>query len=186
MTTSFLGVEKMTDHANLLKITALFEDAFNRHAIDEVMSMFVEDAVMEIEGVTRLDGKDAIRMMLEYDDGVNSHLQLVNRRVIANTVTCQIIETNDRISVAGLDVLLYSLCELSCKSGLIHTWCSIPEAHSTQVFAQYWDIVKSWISANHPADYPQLFAQDDQFIRNRENGRRMVQLAKRYNSAVAP
>jgi limonene-1,2-epoxide hydrolase len=175
----------MTFENDLMRFAAAFEEAFNRHAIDEVMAMFADDAVMEIEGVTRLTGKSEIRSMLEYDAGVNTHLQLVNRSATADMVTCQIVETNDRISVAGLDVLLYTLCEVSFENMLIRIWRTVPEPRSTHAFSQFWGAVRPWIATHYPTDYSQLFTHDGQFVRNRANGERIVQLARHYRSAVA-
>jgi limonene-1,2-epoxide hydrolase len=172
----------MTAEAELLRLVAVFEDVFNRHATEDVLAMFTDDAVLEIEGVTRLEGKAELRKMFGYDAGVKTHLQLVNRSAAGDTVTCQVVETNDRVTAAGLDVLMYTLCELTFEKGLIRMWRTVPEQGSTQAFSQFWTAVTAWVVARHPADCAKLYTRDGQFVRSRENGVRIVELAKQYRS----
>jgi hypothetical protein len=39
---------------DLLSVVEAFQDAANRHAIDEIMAMFADDAEFELEGLARL------------------------------------------------------------------------------------------------------------------------------------
>ncbi len=172
----------MTTEAELLKLIAVFEDIFNRHATEDVLAMFTDDAVLEIEGVTRLEGKAELRTMFGYDAGVKSNLELVNRTAAGDTVTCQVVETNDRVTAAGLDVLLYTRCDLIFKKGLIHIWRTVPEERSTQAFSQFWTAIMPWIAAHRPDDYAMMYTSEGKFVRSRENGVRIVQLAKQYRA----
>jgi hypothetical protein len=90
---------------DLLSIVASLQDAANRHAVDEVMAMFADQAEFELTGLTRLVGKNEIRSIFEYDAGVDSNIQFINCTSTADTVTCRIVETNGRIRLAGLDSL---------------------------------------------------------------------------------
>lgn len=176
----------MDAEAGVTSLVAVFEDAANRHAIDEVLAIFTDEAVFELAGVVRLSGKREIRAVFEYDAGVHCRLQLVNRRATAQGVTCQIIEINDRISAAGLDVLLYSPVELFFEATRICLWRAVPEPWSTRAFNEYWSDAAKWLAAHCPADYARLFTPDARFIRTRDNGERIVELVKEYHPTGTP
>jgi len=60
----------MMVQSDLLGVVKAFQDAANRHAIDEVMAMLTDDAEFELKGMTRLFSKREIRSIFEYDAGV--------------------------------------------------------------------------------------------------------------------
>jgi len=170
---------------DLLSVVAAFQDAANRHAIDEVMAMFADDAAFELEGLTRLVGKKEIRSIFEYDAGVKGEIQLINCTATADTVSCQLLETNDRLRVAGLDKLLYPSCVLSFEKDLIRSWRAVPDPGPARAFDQFWSAVRLWIAEHHPTDYARMFTREGRFMRSRENGERVVHLARQYRSTGA-
>lgn len=175
----------MSVQHDLLSLVEAFEDAANRHAIDEIMAMFSDDAELELVGLARLVGKKEIRPMFEYDAGVKGEIHLINCTASADTVSCQLVERNDRLRVAGLDKLLYPSCVLSFTNKLIRSWRAVPDPEPARAFDQFWGAVRLWIAENYPADYARIFTPEGRFIRNRDNGERAVQLAREYRSSVA-
>ena len=165
-----------------LNIVAALQDAANRHAIDEVMALFADDAEFELVGLTRLAGKSEIRSIFEYDAGVDGNIQFINCTSTGDAATCQLAETNDRLRLAGLDGLLYPTCELSFKRGLIRSWRAVPDPGPTRIMMEFWDAVGRWIKEHHPAEYAKMFTGQGRFIRNRENGERAVQLGRQYRA----
>jgi limonene-1,2-epoxide hydrolase len=170
---------------DLLGLVGAFEDAANRHVIDEILAMFTDDAEFELVGLARLFGKEEIRAIFEYDAGVKGEIQLVNCTAIADTVSCQLVGRNDRLRAAGLDKMLYPSCVLSFTNGLIRSWRAVPDPEPTAAFEQFWRAVRLWIEENYAADYSRMFTSDGRFIRNRDNGERAVQLAREYRSSAA-
>lgn len=175
----------MSVQHDLLSLVEAFEDAANRHAIDEIMAMFSDDAEFELVGLARLVGKKEIRAIFEYDAGVKGEIHLINCTARADTVTCQLVERNDRLRAAGLDKLLYPSCVLSFTNKLIRSWRAVPDPEPARAFDQFWGAVRLWIAENYPADYARIFTPEGRFIRNRDNGERAVQLAREYRSSVA-
>ena len=161
-----------------LSVVEAFQDAANRHAIDEIMAMFADDAEFELEGLARLVGKKEIRTIFEYDAGVKGEIQLINCTAKTDTVSCQLVERNDRLRAAGLDRLLYPSCVLSFTNKLIRSWRAVPDPEPARAFDQFWGAVRLWISEHYPADYARIFTREGRFIRNRDNGERAVQLAR--------
>ena len=175
----------MSVQHDLLKLVEAFQNAANRHAIDEVMAMFADDAEFELEGLARLVGKKDIRSIFEYDEGVKGEIQLINCTTKTDTVSCQLVERNDRLRAAGLDKMLYPVCVLSFTNKLIRSWRAVPDPESARAFAQFWGAVRLWIAKNHPDDYARMFTPEGLFIRGRDNGERAVQLAREYRSSLA-
>jgi len=171
---------------DLLSIVAALQDAANRHTIDEVMKMFADDAEFELVGATGLVGRNKIRSIFEYDAGVDGIIEFINSTATGNTVTCQLVETNERLRLAGLDSLLYPTCELSFENGLIRSWRAAPDPEPTQVVMEFWGAVGKWIKEHHPGEYGKMFSGEGRFIRNRENGELAVQLGRQYRSTVTP
>lgn len=170
---------------DLLSAVKSLQDAANRHAIDEVMAMFVDDAEFELGGLPRLVGKKEIRSIFEYDAGVNSKIELTNCAVTADTVNCQFVETNDRLRLAGVDRLVYQSCVLSFGKRLIRSWRAAPDPEAVRAVGQFWNAAGQWIASHFPTDYSRLFTREGHFIRSRENGERAVQLAKQYLSTAS-
>lgn len=175
----------MPVQADLLSVVAALQDAANRHAIDEVMAMFADDAEFELEGLTRLVGKKEIRSIFEYDAGVNGEIRLINCTATSDAVSCQLVETNDRLRLAGLDKLLYPSCVLAFEKGLIRSWRAIPDPGPARAFDKFCGAVRLWIAEHYPIEYARMFTREGGFMRNRENGERVVQLARQYRSTVA-
>jgi hypothetical protein len=175
----------MTVQGDLVGVVKTFQDAANRHAVDEVMAMFTEDAEVELKGTTRLLGKSEIRSIFEYDAGVNGNIQLINCTESVDAVSCQLVETNERLRLAGLSSLLYPSCVLSFEKKLIRSWRVTPDPESIQTFNQFWGPVGLWIAKYYPSDYARMFTREGRFIRNRDNGERAVQLAREYRSTGA-
>jgi len=171
---------------DLLNIVAALQDAANRHAIGEVMAMFAEDAEFELTGLTRLVGKNEIRSIFEYDAGVDGNIQFTNCTSTTETVNCRLVETNERIRLAGLDSLQYPTCTLSFDNGLLRSWRAVPAPEATRAIMQFWGAVGEWIKEHHPGEYGKMFTGEGRFIRSRENGELAVQLGRQYRSTVAP
>jgi limonene-1,2-epoxide hydrolase len=173
----------MSGRDDLLTLVSALEDAANRHAIDEVMAMLTDDVAFELEGMARLVGKQEVRSVFEYDAGIHGEIHLINCTAEGNGVSCQLVESNDRLREAGLDTLLYPSCLLSFTNQRIRAWRAVPDPEAARTFERFWVEVRLWIADNCPADYARIFSSDGRFIRNRSNGERVVQLARQYRSA---
>ncbi len=174
----------MANQQDLLMAVTCLENAAKRHDVDEIMALFTDDAEFDLVGLTRLVGKAEIRTIFDYDAGVSGEIKLINCEAKEDTISCQMVEHNDRIAVAGLDQLLYPSCVLSFRNKLIRSWRAVPDEEGGQAFDRFWEPVRLWIAEHYPADYAQLYTHEGRFIRNRNNGERAVQLAREYRSTV--
>jgi len=144
------------------------------------MGMFADDAEFEIVGLYTVVGKQQIRAIFEYDAGVNTELQFINCTSEGDTVTCQLVERNDRLEAIGISKLHYTSAVLTFKEGLIQRFTATPPAESARTIGEMWQTFLPWIAKNYPADYSRMFTPAERFIYNRENGERVVTLLKKW------
>jgi len=173
----------MNTQKDLVSLVKAFQDVANRHAVERVMAMFADDAEFEMVGLFTLVGKQQIRAIFEYDAGVNTELQFINCTSEGNTVTCQLVECNDRLEATGISKLHHTSCVLTFKDRLIKKFTATLPAESTQTIGEMWQAFLPWIAKNYPADYSRMFTPEGRFIYNRENGERVVPLLKEWRAS---
>ena len=123
----------MSDNFNLINIVESFQEALNSHDVDKVLTMFTEDAVFEIVGLSKFSGKQHVKNIFEYDVGVNTELNFINCKSHGNTVSGQILERNDRLDAIGIGELKYSSFTFVFRDNLVQSFTAeIPDE-----FVQY-------------------------------------------------
>ncbi len=166
---------------NLIDLVESFQERVNQHNIEKIMAMFTEDATFEIVGFSKFAGKQQVKIIFEYDIGVNTNLEFINCKSEGNTVHCQLLERNDRLDAIGIRELKYSSCILTFKDGLIQSFAAeIPPEfveHNSKILKKF----IPWLTENHPDDYARMFMPDGRFIYNRENGRDVVPLLRKWS-----
>ena len=88
----------MSDNFNLVNIVESFQEVVNSHDVDKVLTMFTEDAVFEIVGLSKFSGKQHVKNIFEYDVGVNTELKFINCKSHRNTVSGQILERSETLN----------------------------------------------------------------------------------------
>jgi hypothetical protein len=166
---------------NFIDLVKTFQERVNQHNIEKIMTMFTKDATFEIVGLSKFSGKQQVKIIFEYDVGVNTNLEFINCKSEGNTVHCQILERNDRLDAIGISELKYSSCILTFKDSLIQSFAAeIPPEfveHNSKILKKF----IPWLTENHPDDYSRMFMPDGRFIYNRKNGSDVVQLLRKWN-----
>lgn len=173
----------MNSQNDLVSLVKGFQGVANFHAVERVMAMFADDAEFEIVGLFTLVGKQQIRAIFEYDAGVNAELQFINCTYEGDTVTCQLVERNDRLEATGISELHYPSCVLTFKDRLIKKFTATLPAESARTIGEMWQAFLPWIAKNYPADYSKMFTSEGRFIYNRENGERVIPLLKEWRAS---
>lgn len=173
----------MNSQQDLVSLVQAFQEVANHHAVDTVMAMFADDAEFEIVGQFTLVGKQQIQAVFEYDAGVNTELQFINCTSEGDTVTCQVVERNDRLEAIGISKLQYTSCVLTFKDGLIQKFTFTPPAESARTIGEIWQAFLPWLAKNYPADYSKMITPAGRFIYNRENGERVVPMLKEWRTS---
>jgi limonene-1,2-epoxide hydrolase/Txe/YoeB family toxin of Txe-Axe toxin-antitoxin module len=170
----------MGDNFNLINIVELFQEAVNSHDVDKVLTMFTEDAVFEIVGLSKFSGKQHVKNIFEYDVGVNTELKFINCKSHGNTVSGQILERNDRLDAIGFGKLKYNSCAFVFRDNLIQSFTAEIPAEFVQHNSEVWQKFIPWLTKNYPDEYSRMLTPEGRFIYNRENGRDVVPLLRKW------
>ena len=165
---------------NLIDLVESFQERVNQQDVENIMPMFTEDATFEIVGLSKFEGKQQVKIIFEYDVGVNTNLQFINCKLKGDAVHCQILERNDRLNAIGVDQLKYASCIFSFKDGLIQSFAAEIPPDFVEYNSKIMKKFIPWFTENHPDDYSRMFMPDGRFIYNRENGRDVVPLLRKW------
>jgi len=97
----------MSNSENHLTLVQSFLEAANQHAVKKVLAMFNNSAEFELLGLYRVEGKEQIRNVFEYDAGVHTKLEFSDVQVEGETVKGKLVERNDRLDAIGFNKLEY-------------------------------------------------------------------------------
>jgi hypothetical protein len=165
---------------NLIDLVKTLQERVNQHNVEKIMSMFTEDATFEIVGLSKFAGKQQVKIIFEYDVGVNTNLQFINCKSESNTVHCKILERNDRLDAIGISELDYSSCIFTFKDSLIQSFAAEIPPHFVEHNRKILKKFIPWVTENHPNKYARMFMPEGRFIYNRENGRDVVPLLRKW------
>ncbi len=167
---------------DLASLVKAYLEAKNNRDLDAVLDMFADDAEFELVGMGTLVGKDQIRTLDGYDVGINTRLEFSHITQEGNTVTCQLVETNDWLAAAGLREVHYPRSVFTFEDGLIARITAEPSPESAQAMRQVLRAFVPWIAQNHPEAMPVLFTPNNQFIYSEKNGLLVVSLLREWKT----
>ena len=144
------------------------------------MSMFNDDAEFELVGVYRVEGKEQVRNVFEYDAGVHTKLEFSDLQLGGDSVSGRLIERNDRLAVIGFKKMDYPLCVLTFRNGRIQKFSAKADKESLKKIMTAWQEFLPWVTQKHPDERKRLFTPEGRFMYNRENGERVVKLLKKW------
>ncbi len=171
----------MGNPITLIDLVNTFQEKVNKHDVEEIMTMFTEDAEFEIVGLSKFSGKQKVKIIFEYDVGVNTNLQFINCKYEDSKVYCQILERNDRLDAIGVSELKYSSSIFTFRDGLIKSFAAeIPPDfidHNSKILNKF----IPWLKENFSNEYSNMFNSEGRFIYNYQNGKDVVPLLRKWN-----
>ena len=178
----FLG-GGMNRQSDLLRKVQTLQYAVNHHEIGKILQMFADDAKFYMVGQNSLKGKEQIRRFFEYNAGVNGELEFIDFTCEGNTISCRMVERNERLKMAGVSELRYNSCVFTFRKELIRKFRATRDADTTRTLDKVWPDFRAWVAQNYQSDYSKMFTPEGRFIRNRENGARSVTLLKEWRAS---
>jgi len=170
----------MTNFESYLTLVQSFLTAANKNDVEKVLAMFNDNAEFELVGLYRVEGKEQIRNVFEYDAGVRTKLEFSDVQVEGDTVKGRLVESNDRLAAIGFNKLDYPFCALTFRNGRIQKFSAKADETSIKKIIEAWQGFLPWVTQKYPTDREKLFAPEGRFIYNRENGERVVKLLKEW------
>lgn len=151
-----------------------FEETYNSHDVEKIMSFYTDGAVHEVPGTFLLNGKKELRDLAEYDEVLNFHLSFKQCKVESNTITCELTVTDDWTRTAGIQKVTYS-SKIVFKDGLIKQWITVPTQESAQAINNLVRSLIEWTSKEKPQLLKEMMPEG-KFIYNAENARKLLTL----------
>lgn len=95
--------------ANPAKVVKEYESAFNSHDVNELVSLFTDNAVIELSSLNRLNGKNQIRDYAEYDSVLSAKITISDIAENDGRAFFVMILKNDLLKTLGINEAKYSL-----------------------------------------------------------------------------
>ncbi len=172
----------MSCGSKLVDKVKAFENTCNSHDVEEIISLYAEDAVHEVPGQFLLRGKKELRGLAEYDSVANTHFAFQQCEVDGDTVTCEFIATDDWIKTAGIEEVYYSVVFVF-SDGLIKRWIAEPTPETAQALGQVFSSFVEWASKEKPQQLQEL-TPEGKFIYNAENAKKSLALVQEWQESI--
>ena len=165
-----------------VELVMAYEDAYNTYDLDRLLSLFAEDAAFEVVGQFVFKGKEDIRRVAEYDSVLNIHMSIIRFATKDNTVSCELVETNDWLKTSGIGEVRYT-GKFVFEEGLIKLIQGIPAPETEQAFNQVLNHLMEWASKERPERFAQMMPEG-KFVYNAENAEKSLALLREWQEAT--
>lgn len=175
-------VVTMSCGSKLVHKVKAFENTCNSHDVEEIISLYAENAVHKVPGQFLLRGKKELRGLAEYDSVSNTHFTFNQCEVEGDTVTCEFIATDDWIKTAGIEKVYYSAVFVF-SNGLIRLWIAKPTPETAQALGQVFSSFVEWASKERPQQLKEM-TPEGRFIYNAENAKKSLALVQEWQESI--
>ncbi len=175
-------VVSMSCGSKLVDKVKAFENTCNSHDVEEVISLYMEDAVHEVPGQFLLRGKRELQGLAEYDSVANTYFTFKQCEVDGDTVTCEFIATDDWIKTAGIKEAYYSAVFVF-SNGLIKLWIAEPTPETAHALGRVFSSFVEWASKKRPQQLKEM-TPEGRFIYNAENAKKSLALVQEWQESI--
>jgi hypothetical protein len=178
---------------NLIDLVKTLQERVNQHDVEKILTMFSDHATLETVGFSKYgkqqdkilfehySGKQQLKKVVEYTVEVNTNWQIINYKSEGNAVHCQISQRNDTLDAMGISERQYSSQIFTFKDGLIQSVAVEIPPESVEQTSKISKKLIPWLTEKYPNEYARMFMPDGRFIYNRENGKDVVPLLRKWS-----
>jgi len=159
-----------------------YSDVYNTHNVDEIVSLYADDAVFEAVGQYSLSGKDQIRDHTEYYSVLNTHMSISDIETKGDTVFCNLSLTNDWLKISAIGEVHYAAV-FTFEDGLIKHIRAEAKPETQQAFSEVLSPLMEWARVNQ-ADLLTEMAPNGRFIYNGGNARKALALLRSWQEST--
>jgi hypothetical protein len=164
-----------------LAVTKFFE-AWDLRQAQVVRDMLADDVEMELLGHT-YKGKDEVVQFMAFDDGMRGSLEVANVAVKGDTVTLDLLESNEFMAALGVPQVRNHLRVVFADRKLKRT-SGLGPAEGDEQLEAAWAEFEGWVQSNHPEALAAMYGEDGAPVISREAGQALVELAKQWRAAT--
>jgi hypothetical protein len=143
--------------------------------------MLAEDVEWELMGHT-YKGKDEVVQFMAFDDGMGSRVDVANVTVKGDTVTLDLLESNEFMTTLGVPQIRNHVRIVFADGKVRHSSEVRPPEGSEQLDAA-WAELGGWAQSNHPEALAAMYGADGSPVISKEAGKSLVGLAKEWRTA---
>lgn len=159
-----------------------YEETYNTHDVERLMALYADDIRFEITDVWVKEGKKAVRELAEWDKATNMHMTISDIKVSGDTVTFNLVETNDWWRLAGIGEVHYVPCVMVFRNCLISELRATMIKESLDAYAKVWPSIMSWASEHRSEELAELLPGGE-FIYSAEAARKWIVLLQEWRGA---
>jgi hypothetical protein len=159
-----------------------YEATYNAHDIEKLMSFYADDIRFEIVGVWVKSGKHAMRELAEWDRATNMRMTISDISVSGDSVTCELVETNDWWQLAGIGEVLYEPCTMIFRNGVMTEMRAKMASSSVEAYMKAWPAIYEWASQNRSEVLAELLP-DGQFTYGEGPARKWLELLREWRAS---
>ena len=174
-----LSVMFLSCSTNLEDRVKAYEEAHNKHDIDKVMSFYTDDIRFEIVGTWSKVGREQVRQLAEWDAATNSHMEISDIKVSADTVTFRLDEGNDWFRLLGVEVLNYEPCMMIFQDGMLKYLKAELSDVSMIPVQEAWQLMFQWASEERSKELSELMPGGE-FMYSADYARRWLSLLSEW------
>jgi ketosteroid isomerase-like protein len=165
-----------------IEIVMAYQEASNAGDVEEVMSLFTEDAHFRVPGLFDLQGQEELRGLAEYDRKLHTVLEFGDLQERGDTVFCQVKETNDWIETADIGEFYYH-GYIVVRRGRIETIEAAFVPETDQAFRRVMKPLMEWARAERPDKLAEMMPEG-RFEYNAENAEKNLSLLREYEQGL--
>lgn len=168
---------------NLEERVRAYEQAYNRHDFNGIMSFYADDAQFTVVGAFNKTGIEQIRTITEWDTTVKVHMSISNIAVQGDTVTFKLVESNEWWRLAGIDTVTYYPCTIIFSNGLIKSIKAEATKESLAAINKVLPGIFSWVAKVRSEEYAEVMPGGE-FIYTAESAEKWLELLKDWRAAT--
>ncbi len=169
---------------NLEERVRVYEQTYNSHDFDGIMSFYADDAEFNVVGAFNKTGVEQIRSITEWDTTVKVHMSISDIEVRGDTVTFKLVESNEWWRLAGIDEVTYFPCTMTFSDGLIKSIKAEATKESLAAINKVLPGIFDWVSKERSEEYAEVMPGGE-FIYTAESAKKWLELLEDWRAATA-
>lgn len=160
-----------------------YEQAYNSHDLEQIMSFYADDIKFEVVDVVELSGKIEVKGLTEYDIALNIQLMFENIKVRGDSAICDLTENNDWLKAMNIEAAHYSPTIFIFEDGLIQQIKATETPETKDAISSAVKALKEWTSKNRPEKLKEMMPEG-KFVYNAINAKKVIELIHEWEEAV--
>lgn len=160
-----------------------FQALKNDGDLEGLIKLFADEPTLNFGPLGSIEGRPAVRGILEYDLALNTHLEFGDCATDGREVSCSVVESNDWLRTAGIASITYDENRFTFgEDGRIESVAATLSTESQQLMGAAVGEFHEWAVSTRPAEYGELFSAEGAFVYSRANAEKVLLLLSAWQA----